>query len=64
MEDLKHNGVLASELSKRKYWAEYDYMNGETADYWANDPGYIALENNLVAPMDSIYAFNSENDIK
>jgi hypothetical protein len=54
--------VPASNLSKREYWSEYDDMDGVTADYWANDPGYAALETNLGVPLDSIQALNSESD--
>ena len=55
-------GVRASDLSKKEFWSKFDYIEGKTADYWANDPGYAALERNLGAPMSSIRAFDSEND--
>jgi hypothetical protein len=61
-ENFMEKGVNASNLSKKEYWAEYDDMDGETAEYWENDPGYAALETNLGVPLDSIQALNSEVD--
>jgi hypothetical protein len=61
-ENFMEEGVNASNLSKKEYWAEYDDADGETAEYWENDPGYAALETNLGVPLDSIKALNSEVD--
>jgi len=57
-----NQGTPASNLSDRNYWKEFDYMDGETADEWAGDPGYRALERNLGSSLDNIIALNSEND--
>jgi hypothetical protein len=62
-EDFSYaKGVPASKLANRDYWAMYDYMDGQTAEYWMNDPGYQELAKNLGTSLDRISALNSESD--
>jgi hypothetical protein len=61
-QDEKDGGTPASELSNRSYWAQFDDNDGETADDWANDPGFQDLEKNLGINLDYLLALNSEGD--
>jgi hypothetical protein len=61
-ENFGEEGIPATKISDREYWKDYDYEDGETADRWANDPGYQSLEKILGVPLEFIMAYNSESD--
>jgi hypothetical protein len=57
-------GIKASDLSSKEYWAEFDDNDGETATEWEDDPGYNILSDMLDSPLENIQALNSEeNDL-
>jgi hypothetical protein len=58
----EEGGTQAENLASRKYWKEFDEVNGETATQWRNDPGYQMLSTELGSPIESIKAYNSEED--
>ena len=57
-----NTGIPASNLSKKEYWEKFDY-DESTANDWANDPGYQALEKHLGVPLDYIQVLCSETAV-